>query len=56
MVEIMITQVAIIFVSIVINSAMIRRTVSSSRIEIHDPTMPVLITVMITDLTSTHKM
>jgi hypothetical protein len=56
MVEIMVTQVAVIFVRIVANPAMIRRTVSSSRRGIHDPTMPVIITVMPTGLTSTHKM
>jgi hypothetical protein len=54
MVEITVTQVAVIFVRIVINAAMIRRTVSSSRREIHDPTMPARITVMPTGLTSTH--
>jgi hypothetical protein len=56
MVEITVTQVAVIFVRIVVNPAMIRRTVSSSRRGIHDPTMPVLITVMSTGLTLTHKM
>jgi hypothetical protein len=56
MVEITVTQVAVIFVRIVVNPAMIRRTVSSSRRGIHDPTMPVRITVMPTGLTSTHKM
>jgi hypothetical protein len=54
--EITVTQVAVIFVRIVANPAMIRRTVSSSRREIHDPTMPVRITVMPTGLISTHKM
>jgi hypothetical protein len=56
MVEITVTQVAVIFVFIVVNPAMIRRTVSSSRRGIHDPTMPVRITVMPTGLISTHKM
>jgi hypothetical protein len=56
MVEITVTQVAVIFVYIVVSPAMIRRTVSSSRRGIHDPTMPVLITVMLTGLTLTHKM
>jgi hypothetical protein len=54
--EITVTQVAVIFVLIVANPAMIRRTVSSSKREIHDPTIPVLITVMLTGLTLTHKM
>jgi hypothetical protein len=56
MVEITVPQVVVIFVRIVVNPAMIRRTVSSSRRGIHDPTMPVRITVMPTSLTSTHKM
>jgi hypothetical protein len=56
MVEITVTQVAVIFVRNVVNPAMIRRTVSSSRRGIHDPTMPVQITVMPTGLTLTHKM
>jgi hypothetical protein len=55
-VEMTVTQVAVIFVRIVVNQAMIRRTVSSSRRGIHDPTMPVRITVMPTGLALTHKM
>jgi hypothetical protein len=54
--EITVTQVAVIFVRIVVSPAMIRRTVSSSRRRIHNPTMPVLITVMPTGLTLTHMM
>jgi hypothetical protein len=54
--EITVTQVAVIFVCIVVNPAMIIMTVSSSRRGIHDPTMPVRITVMPTGLTSTHNM
>jgi hypothetical protein len=56
MVEITVTQVAVIFVLIVVNPAMIRKTVSSSRRGSHDPKMPIRITVMPTGLTSTHKM
>jgi hypothetical protein len=56
MVEITVTQVAVIFACIVVNPAMRRRTVSSSRRGIHDPKIPVQITVMSTGLTSTHKM
>jgi hypothetical protein len=56
MVEITVTQVAVIIVCIVVNLAMIRRTVSSSRRGSHDPTMPVRIMVMPTGLTLTHKM
>jgi hypothetical protein len=56
MAEITVTQVVVVFVRIVVGPAMIRRTVSSSRRGIHDPTMPVRITVMPTGLTLTHKM
>jgi hypothetical protein len=56
MVEITVTQVAVIFVRIFANPAMRRRTVSTSRREIHDPTMPVRITVMPNGPISTHKM
>jgi hypothetical protein len=55
MVQITVTQVAVIFVRIVINPAMIRRTVSSLRRGSHDPTMAVRITVMPTGLILTHK-
>jgi Zinc knuckle len=44
------------FVCIVVSPAMIGRTVSSSRRRIHDPTMPVQITVTPTDQILTHKM
>jgi hypothetical protein len=56
MAEITVTQVAVIFVRIFKNPVMIRMTVSSSRRGIHNPTMPVRITVTPTGLTSTHKM
>jgi hypothetical protein len=56
MVEITVTQVAVIVVLIVVSPSMISRTVSSSRRRIHHPTIPVLITVMPTGLISTHKM
>jgi hypothetical protein len=56
MAEITVTQVAVFFVCIVVNPAMIGRTVLNSRRRIHDPTMPVRITVTPTDQISTHKM
>jgi hypothetical protein len=56
MAEITATQVAVIFARIVVSLVMTGRIVSSSRRRIHDPTMPVQITVILTDQTLTHNM
>jgi hypothetical protein len=55
MAEMMVTQVVVIFACIVVSLAMIGRIVSRSR-RIHDPIMPVRITVIMTNQTLTHGM
>jgi hypothetical protein len=56
MAEITVNQVAVIFARIVVSLAMIGQIVSSSRRIIHNPTIPMQITVIVTDQTLTHKM
>jgi hypothetical protein len=56
MAEIMVTKVAVIFAHIVVWLSMVEKIVSSSRRRIHNPTMPVRITVILTGQTLTHKM